>query len=80
MTVAFVQEYGPKVRVNAIAAGPFLTDISEAWNGDQRATAPNAAGRPGQPHEIVSSALYLASPASSFASGMILRCDGGLRS
>lgn len=79
MTIAFAQEYGPKVRVNAIAAGPFLTDISKAWSEAQRANAPNAVGRPGRPEEIVSSALYLASPASSFVSGVILRCDGGLR-
>lgn len=79
MTIAFAQEYGPTVRVNAIAAGPFLTDISKAWSEAQRESAPNAAGRPGCPDEIVTSALYLASPASSFVSGVILRCDGGLR-
>jgi NAD(P)-dependent dehydrogenase (short-subunit alcohol dehydrogenase family) len=79
MTISLAQEYGPKVRVNAIAAGPFLTDISKAWTEEQRAKAPNAAGRPGLPEEIVTSALYLASPASSYVSGTILRCDGGLR-
>ena len=31
MTIAFAQAYGPSVRVNAIQAGPFLTDISKAW-------------------------------------------------
>ena len=31
ITIAFAQEYGPKVRVNCIMAGPFLTDISIAW-------------------------------------------------
>ncbi len=79
MTIALAQEYAPKVRVNAIAAGPFLTDIAKAWSEAQRETAPNAAGRPGRADEIVTSALYLASPHSSYVSGTVIRCDGGLR-
>jgi NAD(P)-dependent dehydrogenase (short-subunit alcohol dehydrogenase family) len=77
MTVSFAREYGPKVRVNAISAGPFLTDISKAWPPEARERSNNALGRPGRPHEIVTSALYLASPASSFTTGAILRVDGG---
>jgi NAD(P)-dependent dehydrogenase (short-subunit alcohol dehydrogenase family) len=34
-------------------------------------------GRFGQPEEIVSTALYLASPASSFTTGALIRVDGG---
>jgi NAD(P)-dependent dehydrogenase (short-subunit alcohol dehydrogenase family) len=79
MTVSLAQEYGPLVRVNAIAAGPFLTDISKAWPEEARRIANNAAGRPGRPEEIVTSALYLASSASSYVSGSVIRCDGGLR-
>ncbi len=30
LTTVFAMEYGPKVRVNTISAGPFLTDISKA--------------------------------------------------
>jgi NAD(P)-dependent dehydrogenase (short-subunit alcohol dehydrogenase family) len=78
MTVSLAREYGPKVRVNAISAGPFLTDISKAWRAEDRETAPNSLGRPGRPEEIVTTALYLASPASSFVTGAIVRCDGGL--
>ena len=77
MTVSMAQEYGPKVRVNAISAGPFLTDISRAWSDEARTTARNALRRPGLPEEIVTTALYLASPASSFTTGAIIRCDGG---
>lgn len=77
--VSLAAEYGPKVRINAIAAGPFLTDISKAWSDDMRERAPNALGRPGRPEEIVSTALWLASPASSFVTGAIVRCDGGPR-
>jgi NAD(P)-dependent dehydrogenase (short-subunit alcohol dehydrogenase family) len=77
MTLTFAREYAPKVRVNAIAAGPFLTDVAKAWSEDARQRADNALGRPGRSHEIVTSALYLASDASSFTTGAVLRVDGG---
>jgi len=77
MTVTFAREYGPKVRVNTISAGPFLTDIANAWTPQAREKANNALGRPGRPEEVVTTALYLASPASSFTTGAIIRVDGG---
>jgi len=77
MTVSLAREYAPRVRVNAICAGPFLTDISRAWTEDMRERADNALGRNGDPREIVTSALYLASPASSFTTGALIRVDGG---
>jgi NAD(P)-dependent dehydrogenase (short-subunit alcohol dehydrogenase family) len=77
MTVSLAREYGPKVRVNTISAGPFLTDIAKAWTPEARETADNALGRPGLPGEIVTAALFLASPASSFTTGAIIRVDGG---
>ncbi|WEK43522.1 MAG: glucose 1-dehydrogenase [Candidatus Sphingomonas colombiensis] len=77
MVASMAHEYGPKVRINAIAAGPFLTDISKAWNEEAREHSDNALGRPGRPEEIVTTALYLASPASSFVTGTVIRCDGG---
>lgn len=78
MTVAFAREYGPKVRVNAISPGPFLTDISKAWPPEQREKSNNALGRPGLPNEIVTAALFLASPASSFTTGAVVNVDGGV--
>lgn len=77
MTVSLAREYGPKVRVNTISAGPFLTDISKAWTEEARERANNALGRPGRPEEVVTTALYLASPMSSFTTGTIVRVDGG---
>ena len=77
MTVSMAREYGPKVRVNTISAGPFLTDIANAWTPEAREHANNALGRPGRPEEVVTTALYLASPASSFTTGAIVRVDGG---
>jgi NAD(P)-dependent dehydrogenase (short-subunit alcohol dehydrogenase family) len=59
-------------------AGPFLTDIAKAWKPEQRERAHNALGRPGKPEEIVTAALYLASPASSYTTGSIIQVDGGI--
>jgi NAD(P)-dependent dehydrogenase (short-subunit alcohol dehydrogenase family) len=78
MTRSLAAEYGPKVRVNTLSPGPFLTDISKAWPEGQREKTDNALGRPGSPEEIVTAALFLASPASSYTSGAIVRVDGGL--
>ncbi|MBN8501915.1 MAG: SDR family oxidoreductase [Sphingomonadales bacterium] len=77
MTMSMAREYAPKVRVNAIVAGPFLTDIAEAWEPDKREKQPVALGRPGLPEEIVTAALMLASPASSYTTGVLLPVDGG---
>ncbi|MFZ4687987.1 MAG: SDR family NAD(P)-dependent oxidoreductase [Polymorphobacter sp.] len=79
MTVSMSREYAPKVRVNTISAGPFLTDIANAWEPQKRERQPVALQRPGQPHEIVTAALMLASPASSYTTGALIRVDGGQR-
>jgi NAD(P)-dependent dehydrogenase (short-subunit alcohol dehydrogenase family) len=77
MSVSFAREYGPKVRVNSLVPGPFLTDIANAWTEEAREKSGNSMGRPGRPEEIVTTALYLASPASSFVTGAVVRVDGG---
>lgn len=79
ITAAFASAYGPKVRVNCIMPGPFLTDISKAWNMEAFNQAARAfpLRRGGNPDEIVGAALYFASDASSFTTGAILRIDGG---
>jgi NAD(P)-dependent dehydrogenase (short-subunit alcohol dehydrogenase family) len=81
LTIAFAQEYGPKVRVNCIMAGPFLTDVSKVWahteqfKRQSRDTFPLQ--RAGNPDEVVGAALYFASSAASFTTGAILAVDGG---
>lgn len=77
MSVSLAREYAPKVRVNTISAGPFLTDIADAWDASAREKQPVALGRPGRPEEIVTAALMLASSASSYTTGALLRVDGG---
>lgn len=81
ITIAFANEYGPKVRVNCIMAGPYHTDVSKAWSRTEeftrRAQMHYAMGRAGEPDEIVGAALYLASPAASFTTGCVMTVDGG---
>lgn len=81
LTVAFAKEYGPKVRVNCIMAGPFHTDISKSWSRTEyftkRAKENFALGRAGEPEEIVGAALYFAGPAAGFTTGAVLTIDGG---
>ena len=81
MTEALAKAFGPAVRVNTLMAGPFLTDVSKAWNLDRAQGKPFghlALQRAGDPREIVGAALFLASDASSFTTGSILRADGGI--
>jgi NAD(P)-dependent dehydrogenase (short-subunit alcohol dehydrogenase family) len=81
LTAGFANAYGPRVRVNGVMVGPFLTDISKAWDVEgfkQFAAERYALGRLGEPSEIVGTALYLASDLSSFTTGTVLTVDGGV--
>ncbi|HVA06589.1 MAG TPA: glucose 1-dehydrogenase [Acidimicrobiales bacterium] len=81
LTVGFAHAFGPTVRVNCIMAGPFMTDVTAAWDipaFEKAAKATHALGRGGQPDEIVGAALYFATDASSYTTGAILRVDGGI--
>jgi NAD(P)-dependent dehydrogenase (short-subunit alcohol dehydrogenase family) len=79
MTVGFAKAFGPKVRVNCIMPGAFETDVTKAWDMDAFNQAARAfpMGRIGQPAEIVGTALYLASDASSYTTGTVIVVDGG---
>lgn len=78
ITEAFAFEYGPKVRVNTISPGRFLTDVSKAWSDEHKLNPTAALKRSGLPEEIVTAALYLASNKSSFTTGSLVRVDGGI--
>jgi NAD(P)-dependent dehydrogenase (short-subunit alcohol dehydrogenase family) len=79
MTTGFAKAFGPKVRVNCIMPGPFMTDITKAWDipAFERSAQAFAIPRGGRPEEIVGAALYLASDASSYTTGSIITVDGG---
>ena len=80
MTVGFARAFAPKVRVNCIVPGPFLTDISKAWDMEafqQTARRGILLQRGGEAEEIVGAALYFASGASSFTTGSHLVVSGG---
>lgn len=69
------------VTINAIAPGPFLTDIGQGRLHDPDVAAGFISdvpmGRLGQPGEIKGLALLLASPAASYITGAVIPIDGG---
>ena len=80
LTIGLSRALGPRVRVNAIMPGAFLTDISKSWDHstfDAFAKRKIVLQRGGTPDEIVGAALYLASDASSYTTGAIIKVDGG---
>ncbi|MFT4287941.1 SDR family NAD(P)-dependent oxidoreductase [Nocardioides sp.] len=82
LTEGFARAFGPKVRVNTVQPGAFLTDISDNWMPGLREQmeANVALGRCAEPAEIVGSVLFFASSSSSsYATGALLRLDGGWR-
>jgi NAD(P)-dependent dehydrogenase (short-subunit alcohol dehydrogenase family) len=80
MTIAFADALGPKVRVNCIMPGSFLTDATRGWDMEafNRHAQRFALRRAGEPSEIVGAALYFASDASSYTTGAILTVHGGI--
>ena len=79
LTRAHAHEFGPAVRVNAIMCGPFWTDASKSWREEADRTSDSAVRRIGRPDEVLTTALYFASAASSFTTGAVLELSGGIR-
>ena len=82
LTKAAAAELGPRgIRVNAIVCGTFHTDSLHASLPTEAMQAQMAAnvslGRIASPDEIVGTALYLASDASSYLTGELILLDGG---
>ncbi|MGJ9457827.1 SDR family NAD(P)-dependent oxidoreductase [Oceanobacillus sp. CF4.6] len=79
LSLAMAKTYGPNVRVNSVMPGPFLTDISKAWDESalKKIEQESFLNRGGEPHEIVGIVLYLASDAASFTTGAVIPVDGG---
>ena len=62
-------------------AGPFLTDVSAHWDMEdfnRRAQTEIPLQRAGRAEEVAAAVLYLASDASSYTTGAIIKIDGGL--
>jgi NAD(P)-dependent dehydrogenase (short-subunit alcohol dehydrogenase family) len=83
LTKASAIEYaGAGVRVNGIICGTFDTDAASGFvrNPDllPDVVRPIALGRVGRPDEIVGTAVYLLSDASSYTTGSLVTVDGGV--
>ncbi len=79
LTAGLARAYAPTVRVNCVAPGFTLTDMSQTWSDRVRSAVCTALlGRAADPAEIAESILFLASPRSSFITGQTLLVDGGL--
>jgi NAD(P)-dependent dehydrogenase (short-subunit alcohol dehydrogenase family) len=79
LTIAIAEAYAPKVRCNAILPGSVITDIARAWGDEALAKAGRNTplGRPGYPEDFVGTSLWLASDASAYVTGVMVRVDGG---
>ena len=64
------------VRVNAIAAGPVLTN-GAAPDRIEALGATTLLARPAQPGEMASVIAFLASPKASYITGAVIAADGG---
>jgi NAD(P)-dependent dehydrogenase (short-subunit alcohol dehydrogenase family) len=78
MTIGLAEAFAPKVRVNAILPGPIRTDVSKAWADSLQLSGSVPLGRIGEAEEVAPLALHLASAASSYTTGAIVRIDGGI--
>ena len=77
-TIGLADALAPKVRVNCILPGAFATDITAPWGEEAKSGRMVPLKRLGEPDEIVGAALYLATDASSYTTGALLRVDGGI--
>lgn len=73
------------VRVNAVAPGYVATEMTQPPSADNafrydRWLEQTPLGRLGEPHEIASAVLFLASSAASYCTGTVLSVDGGYTS
>jgi NAD(P)-dependent dehydrogenase (short-subunit alcohol dehydrogenase family) len=87
LAVHMAQEYSPRIRVNAIAPGFFLTEQNRFLLTDQETGALTARGqsiidhtpmgRFGVPDDLLGTVMWLLSPASTFVTGVVVPVDGG---
>ncbi len=81
MTKALAQEVGSRgITVNVVAPGFVETPMTDALTADQRArlTAAIPLGRMGQPGDVASAVLFLASDEAAWITGATLHVNGGM--
>ncbi|MGZ4196650.1 MAG: SDR family NAD(P)-dependent oxidoreductase [Solirubrobacteraceae bacterium] len=68
------------IRVNALAPGFFKSEMTDQYQDGyvEQMMFRVPAGRMGEPHELVAAAIFLASDASSYITGVLLPVDGGV--
>jgi NAD(P)-dependent dehydrogenase (short-subunit alcohol dehydrogenase family) len=81
------QVYSPRIRVNAIAPGFFLTNQNRFLLTDEKTGEPTPRGKSiidhtpmarfGQAEDLFGAILWLLSPASAFVTGIVVPIDGG---
>jgi NAD(P)-dependent dehydrogenase (short-subunit alcohol dehydrogenase family) len=87
LAVHMAQEYSPRIRVNALAPGFFLTEQNRFLLTDEATGDLTARGRTvventpmrrfGDPQELLGVTLWLLSEAASFVTGIVVPIDGG---
>lgn len=87
LAVHMAQNYSPKIRVNAIAPGFFLTDqnrflLTDKDTGEltprgQSILTHTPMNRFGTPDDLLGATMWLISPASAFVTGAVIPIDGG---
>jgi len=87
LAVHIAQEYSPRIRVNAIAPGFFLTEqnrslLTDITTGEltprgRAILAHTPMNRFGVPEDLLGTVIWLLSPASSFVTGVVVPIDGG---
>lgn len=87
LAVHLAQLYSPKIRVNAIAPGFFMTQQNRFLLTDEKSGELTARGKSiidhtpmarfGNPEDLFGAVLWLLSPASAFVTGIIVPIDGG---
>ena len=87
LAVHLAQEFSPRIRVNAIAPGFFLTEqnrflLTEKETGELTARGQSIINhtpmrRFGEPEDLLGTVLWLLSPASAFVTGVVVPVDGG---
>ncbi len=83
LTKAMARELGPEIHVNGICPGVIMTAMLESVGGEAAAeqlgvTTMSPLHRVGRGTEIASAALFLATDASSYMDGQLIRVDGGV--